>query len=257
MAPQLHQKIDGRLLFEGQLDVFVGKGLAPEICLNAQELDDYGPNDFASLARALDDAGLARTVHGPFVDLQPASNDRLVREAAWTRLAQMIDAVRALRPASVVCHAGFEYWRHQYDPAGWTARSAETWTWVAGELEAAGTRLMLENTYERTPGDILALFEALPPSIGFCFDIGHQHGLSRASLADWLDALGHRLGHVHLHDNLGNGLDEHLVPGQGTADFAGLRKRLHALPPVAALAVEVHWPQDSQAAFTALERMGF
>ncbi len=53
---------------------------------------------------------------------------------------------------------------------------------------------------------------------GHCFDAGHWQLFGRLNMAEWLDAIGPRLFHLHLHDNHGSA-DEHLPVGDGIIDF--------------------------------------
>ena len=55
------------------------------------------------------------------------------------------------------------------------------------------------------------------PYFGWCYDIGHGHSQGEP-LEALLDCRIPPLS-LHIHDNHGNGRDEHLIPGDGTLDF--------------------------------------
>ena len=58
------------------------------------------------------------------------------------------------------------------------------------------------------------------PQLGFHLDLGHANLMVETNSADELiSAFGHRLRHVHLHDNKGGALDLHMPLGTGTLDF--------------------------------------
>lgn len=85
-----------------------------------------------------------------------------------------------------------------------------------------GIGLMIENLPQgyNTPaqlGDLLDPF----PELGLHLDIGHANLLvPRNTTAEILKVYGHRLRHVHLHDNKGGSADLHLPLGVGSMDVA-------------------------------------
>lgn len=88
-----------------------------------------------------------------------------------------------------------------------------------------GIRLAVEpaDRYEtdlvQTSDDALLLLEELGlDNVGVVFDTGHGHVLGE-NLAEAVRKLGSALFHIHIDDNHGQ-RDEHLIPGDGTIDFA-------------------------------------
>ncbi len=110
------------------------------------------------------------------------------------------------------------------------ARSAPTISpeakasWLADLAKAAtdrGVMVTVENLDE-TPEELRKVLDAVP-ELAYCLDVGHAH-LDRREDGGrtYLNALGDRLGLVHLHDNHGgHGKegDEHLSFGKGTIDL--------------------------------------
>jgi len=110
------------------------------------------------------------------------------------------------------------------------ARSAPTVTagaktaWLADLAKAATDRrvvLTVENLDE-APQELRKALDAVP-DLQYCLDVGHAHLDKREDGGRiYLEALGDRLGLVHVHDNHGgHGKegDEHLPFGQGTIDL--------------------------------------
>lgn len=69
------------------------------------------------------------------------------------------------------------------------------------------------------------------PSLGFCFDTGHEMCYNRSK--DMLALYGDKLCHTHFNDNLGVRGDEitfyddlHLMPTDGVADWHGIMERI-------------------------------
>lgn len=91
-----------------------------------------------------------------------------------------------------------------------------------------GVGLMLENLPHdfNTVEQLGELLEPLP-EVGLHLDIGHANlEVPENTTGSLLKAFGDRLRHVHLHDNKGGFLDQHLPLGTGTID---MRKQLKAL----------------------------
>lgn len=80
---------------------------------------------------------------------------------------------------------------------------------------------------------VMSLFSS--PSVGFCFDSGHQHCFTPDT--DWLSLYSDRLLAVHLHDNCGD-RDAHLLPGDGSICFPSLCKKLKSCSFSRAIGIE-------------------
>ena len=240
--PDVIQKVQVNIpftmLYDSYLDLFVERRLNPEIGLDAVALERFSFSDFKRIAETLYKNPVSITLHGPFMDLSPASKDPAVRALTRRRFEQLLELVPLFRPISVVCHAGYDWRRYGFDRQEWIDGSLEMWSWLAKCLRNEGARLMLENVYEDGPQDIVVLFEQLEQfGVGFCLDTGHQAAFGKASLNDWLQGLGRYLGQLHLHDNHGQG-DEHLAMGKGSIDFNQLfayLKNRHTKPPLITL----------------------
>jgi sugar phosphate isomerase/epimerase len=243
------------MLWESYLERFVKNGLNPEIGFDAASLDRYTSREFRSIAGVLLERGLSITVHGPFMDLSPGSPDPAVRAITRHRFEQILPAVAALRPKTVVCHTGFDRKRYETIKTAWIEHSLEFWHWFGGCLRDEGSRLMLENVYEKEPDELLVLLKALEsPGVGFCFDIGHQNAFGKAAVGTWLETLGPFLREIHLHDNNGDA-DQHLAPGKGRADFQTLFEFLKSSgieQPI--LTMEPHREKDLDPGLRFLER---
>ena len=241
LLSQLQVNIPFRMLYDRYLDDFLEAGLNPEIGIDAQALERFSPGQFEQVARTLSARGRRCTMHGPFLDLSPGSEDPEVARLTRRRFEQMLRLVSVFKPLSVVCHAGYDWRRYGYNRERWLENSAACWAWLARQIADQGSRLMLENVYERSPQELLALFEKLEGiPIGFCLDIGHQAVFGCTPLKRWLEDLGSYLEQLHLHDNNGD-KDAHLALGQGSIDFdfllTNLQQRKTGLPPLFTLEI--------------------
>jgi sugar phosphate isomerase/epimerase len=233
------------MLMDGYLEKFIEFRLNPEIGLDATALDQFSLADFQDVTKILGQQHPPITFHAPFMDLSPGSSDPEVRKLTRHRLQQMLDLVPLFKPLSVVCHPGYDEKRYGFDPQEWVQLSLETWSWLAGELQALGSQLMLENVYEHHPREIKMLMQNLDrKSVGFCLDIGHGSVFSKTSLKIWIAEMAPLVRQIHWHDN--NGVkDDHLGLGKGTIDFQPLMAHLNSTrdtPPI--ITLEPHTEKD-------------
>jgi sugar phosphate isomerase/epimerase len=238
-------------------DMVLGFGLNPEIGLDAAALDGHAQTDFAGMAEKLQARHLEVTIHGPFLDLSPGSPDAAIRETTWKRFHQMVDAMAVFRPKTVVCHAAYDAARYDFCREEWLENSIKTWQWVADAVAGCGARLMLENVYERTPGELLMVLEHFAPEmVGCCLDVGHQSVFSDTPLSVWIERLAPYIRQLHLHDNCGD-YDAHLGMGRGSIDYTPVfeffKSRTHA--PV--ITLEPHHREDFRSSIAYLEKHRF
>ena len=246
------------MLCESYLDRFITDRLNPEIGFDAQGLDGYSFSEVEVVARQLRDLGLIITLHAPFMDLSPGSPDPKVRTLAKERLSQFVRLIPLFKPKTIVCHTGYDHKRYWHMEDIWLENSLEIWSWIASQAraEGTGTVLMLENTYEKGPDDILILLKNLQDQrVGFCLDTGHQAVFSSTPMEEWVKRMGPFLGQLHLHDNSGIE-DEHSALGRGCIDFRDLFNQLmkaNIAPPVVTL--EPHREEDLEPSLEYLDKI--
>ena len=234
-----------RMLYDTYLDQFLEQKINPEIGIDAAALERFAFADFKRIGDLLDDHGLSVTLHGPFIDLSAGSTDPAVVVLTRSRFEQLLKLVPVFRPKSVVCHAGYDWKRYSSFKEQWIENSLETWSWLAKSLDELGSRLMLENVYEKDPKDIRVILDRLKNlDVGFCLDCGHLTAFGKSELGIWLESLGPYIGQLHLHDNHGSN-DEHIAMGLGTIDFKLLFTHLklnNSSPPI--ITLEPHQAED-------------
>ncbi|NVM20338.1 MAG: sugar phosphate isomerase/epimerase [Desulfobacterales bacterium] len=211
-----------RLLKEKYLPLFLKNRFNPEIGIDGGVIDTHSEKDFSKIAAVLRLEGLVITLHGPFYDLAPGGIDKKILKATRERLREFFDLIPVFEPLSIVCHTGYDRKRYHEVEAEWLETAIETWAPIVKDLHGAGTTLMLENVYERTPKMLRKFINGLDrEKVGFCFDTGHMNVFSETNMQYWLKAMGPFLKQVHLHDNHGSS-DDHLAVGAGEIDFEPL-----------------------------------
>ena len=164
-----------RMLVESYLELFVKNGINPEIGIDADALDRFRRSDFERVADALGACGARITMHGPFIDLSAGSKDCRIREVTRQRLQQLLDIAPLFNPVTVVCHAGYDAKRYDFFREVWIENSLVVWSWLAGELNRLGSRLMLENVYEKSPLELKVLLEGRRDNHVGAFQAGQKH----------------------------------------------------------------------------------
>lgn len=174
---------------------------------------DHWKEHIAVYKRRLDDMGAgALTLHGPFLDLNPAAWDSMIREATFRRFAQSYEAARELGAKKIVYHSCF--YPRVYFLEGWAERVSEFLNhFLEGRTDI---EVALENVLDpkwEPLKEIAGQVEA--ENFGLCLDVGHANCYSKQPVEMWAQGLAPYLTHIHVHDNHGE-KDEHLALGEGT-----------------------------------------
>ena len=179
-------------------------------------------------------------LHGPFLGMEYAHIDHLIRDAVHRRLGMTFDAAVKLKASRVVLHSGFTPENDIFKlQDSWLKGNIEFWQREIHRWADAGIEIVLENDTEKSPDVLVRLVNAVDsPYLGLCLDIGHQHVFSGLDALEWVRRMGKRLWHIHLHDNDGMG-DSHWRIGSGTIDFEPFYKALMAQVPQATISLEV------------------
>jgi sugar phosphate isomerase/epimerase len=221
----------GERLGRRQLELVRAHGFdLVEIFATRTHVDYHDARAVDDLARALADLGLSvNSVHGPICEsfsdgiwgraYSNASSQPARREEAVAETRAAFDAARRLSATYLVVHLGLP--RFQDIPAGdndpgAARRSLEA---LAEAATASRVRLALEVMPNplSTPDALVRVLEDLELDAGICLDFGHAHLQGGAPEAS--EALSGHVITTHVHDNAG-ALDNHLVPFEGTIDWA-------------------------------------
>ncbi len=160
-------------------------------------------------------SGRTTSLHGVFIDVNPASGDPLFRELSEKRCVQSMETAKAVGAVNVVFHSScFPFLRGGY-LENWADLCADFYQRLADSFDM---KIFIENSFDIDPEPIKQLMKRISdPRIGVCLDIGHVN-YSRISLKQWFEELGEWTGYLHLSDN-GGTYDDHLPLGQGTVDW--------------------------------------
>ena len=236
------------------LEFAIAHRINPEVYLPAESLDRLVWEDLASHADALNAAGLATTIHAPFMDLNPGAIDSGIRGVTSSRMQQVMKAAELLRPRVIVVHPGFDELHYGDNRPEWLKNSVKFWREFVPQARELNTVLAVENIFEKEPSTLKALLEEIDdPCFRHCFDVGHWNMFSTVTLEEWFRELGHFIAESHIHDNHGES-DEHLPVGDGAIDFARFFPLLAGYAPNAVWTIEAHSTERLQRALKNIQK---
>jgi sugar phosphate isomerase/epimerase len=222
------------------LDAVLELGLVPEIAIKGPELDFLDRSLLARVEQSLAASRARPTIHAPFFDLNPGALDPLIREVTFKRLDQSLAVAGQLNAHLMVVHPGVDKWRYPNLSQAWVALAQDFFPPLIKRAKDFDCKLAIENIYEESPDTLIQLVDSINSDwFGHCFDAGHWHLFGRRPMNEWLNAIGSRLLHLHLHDNHGRA-DEHLPVGDGTIDFSPLLEHLKTLSSQPSVTLEAH-----------------
>lgn len=161
-------------------------------------------------------SGRVTSLHGAFIDVNPASSDPAFAALSRRRCHESCSLARELGAQQIVFHASaMPFLRGQYLDT-WAGRSADFYSELA---ETYGLGIRVENSQDVDCTPLLKLMNRVRKGdVALCLDLGHAH-YSDEPLEKWFDVLGEHIQYLHLSDNMGR-FDDHLPIGSGTIDWA-------------------------------------
>ena len=185
-------------------------------------------------------------VHGPFTDLAPAAFDHRFRDLTRARFDQAAAGTLALGLSRMVVHTG--YIPLVFDPR-WQVKESIGFCQEFLVDKPEDFLIYLENVMDEKPALLLDIVEGVnDPRMNICLDVGHVNAISEMSVPRWIEALGPKIRHLHLHNNDGNH-DLHQALTEGTLDMEEILCAVDACcPPETTLTIEsrdchdsIHW----------------
>ena len=160
-------------------------------------------------------SGRIRSLHGAFIDVNPASGDSALRSVSQRRCRESCALAVRLGAHSIVFHSGCAPFLRGAYLDNWADVCAEFYQKLARTYHL---QIFVENSADLDPAPLAALMRRVEDRrVEVCLDVGHANH-SRASLREWFDVLGAHIGYLHLSDN-GGRFDDHLPLGAGTVDW--------------------------------------
>ena len=193
---------------------------------------------------------LMQSLHGVFIDINPASGDLDFRSLSRKRSHQSCRLAQRLGVKSVVFHSScFPNIRGAY-MQNWASVCADFYLELA---ETYGLKIYLENSADFDPTPLCTLMQMVnSEDVKVCLDYGHAF-VSRVPIATWFSELGDNIAYLHLSDNNGS-FDDHLPLGQGKIDWFEADALYRSLERNVPMTLEVGGPKDIEASFAYLKQ---
>jgi len=205
-----------------------------KVDVNCVELVDESQHSLNSkrvktLRHIANSKGLDFTVHAPFVDINIASLNPILRRAMLKRLEKSIAYARQLKCRQWVFHSGWKTGVSEFYPnLDWqiNLRSIRTLLTIA---KKHNVEISVENTPEpfpfllKTMQDFALFYSELGNDIGLTLDIAHAHTSHQA--LEFIEKFSDKIVHVHASDNEGK-YDAHRGIGHGNIDWKAIAEAL-------------------------------
>ncbi len=187
----------------------------------------WNPEKTPAFAAAAEKHGMIYTsIHAPFTQVRYLWDEGEIGQQVADELIACVRDCAVHKVPVMVIHPFIGFGEHTPTEAG-----LRNFGRIVDEADALGVRLGFENVEGEEY--LAAIFEryAGRPSLGFCFDTGHELCYNRGK--DMLADYGHALCHTHFNDNVGvTGEDIfwtddlHLLMGDGIADWSNVMRRI-------------------------------
>ncbi|HZH92485.1 MAG TPA: sugar phosphate isomerase/epimerase family protein [Tissierellaceae bacterium] len=190
------------------------------------ELQDFvepnlSENDMKKLIneykRSLREIKGIKSMHGPFLDLKPASPDKEIRRVSQIKYRRTLEIAHELDVDYVVFHSQINPYLNQPFLRDLNNRQAAAFWRALMDVTPYKGEVVIENVFEESPYMLRDLIDAIGHErISINLDIGHSN-LGYTSLKDWIHVLADRLSYMHVHGNSGFE-DQHIVPSDEKLD---------------------------------------
>lgn len=154
-----------------------------------------------------------KALHGPFLDLKPASPDPSIRDVSYSKYLDTLEICYKLDIDYLIFHSQINPYLNQPSIQGLNNRqSKEFWDKILGKSKYKGT-ILIENIFEESPQMLKEYIETVNrENIKVNLDIGHAM-LGKVSLEEWIKELTDHIVYMHIHSN--DGLyDKHNSPSK-------------------------------------------
>ena len=198
-------------------------------------------------------SGRVRSLHGAFIDVNPASGDTEIRDISRRRCVESCILAAELGARNVVFHSSCASFLRGAYLDNWAGQCASFYEELA---ERFGLDLWIENSQDVDAVPLRELMRRISrPGVGVCLDLGHVN-YSHMPVEEWFEYLGDRIGYLHLSDNNGR-FDDHLPLGKGSVDWQKADSLWRSLKRKIPMTIEVNGPQNVRLSVAYLKEHGY
>ena len=172
-----------------------------------------------------------KSLHGPFLDLKPASPDEDIRKLSYNKYLRTINIATELEMDYLIFHSQINPFLSEPFISDLNNRqSKDFWEKIIQETKEYKGTILIENIFEETPKMLKEYMQTLDmDNIKVNLDIGHAR-ISKAPLEEWISELKDYIVYIHLHWN--NGVyDQHKEPSkENVEEVKNLLKKYNINP---------------------------
>jgi sugar phosphate isomerase/epimerase len=212
---------------ESHLDFLKENRLHVEIMMyDTSWIRTYPHDEVKVMGERLERAGIGVSVHGPLFDLNPGSQDRIIRDYTKFNFMRCLNISSLLKASIVVFHLGLNPLVPEDYRETWLKTSMKTWKPVVSHARRLGITIAIENMFLSTPNLLRKVADIVDsPNMQICLDIGHLNVYSVVPIEDWLSMLAEKIVKIHINDNDAKN-DLHLAFGEGNMNFPEIYRLL-------------------------------
>jgi sugar phosphate isomerase/epimerase len=225
------------------LDYYLGLGVNYEIYINSDFIDEFSLEDIDLINKGFAGKKISKRIHGPFMDLSPASFDSKVRDLSTQRILSGLDICARLRCDNIVFHSHYDPVYHKRHFSEWSENSEKTWSQAQEYAIKNNITINIENSEDDIPDPVLYLLGKFK-SFRACFDLAHYTIFGKAGWRQILASYPEgSINEIHLSDN-DRKEDLHLILGRGSVEIMPLLDELISPNSRIAITVEPHSAKD-------------
>lgn len=212
----------------------------------------WDEKDFEKAVEWYKQSNRAKSLHGYFIDINPASGDPYIKEYSQKACAKSCEIAQRIGAENVVFHSScFPNLRGVYMDK-WAKNCGQFFSELADKYSL---NLFIENCADIDPTPIKTLLtEAGSARVRACLDTGHAL-LTRTPMEQWFEELSDYIGYVHLSDNMGL-FDDHMPLGTGKLDLELVDSCCRRLPKDTKCTLEVGGLEEIKQSIDYIKRTG-
>lgn len=189
-------------------------------------------------------------IHGPFLDLNPSSPDKLIRDISYYRYLYTLRVANEIGAKYVIFHDQINpYLNEPFLRNLNNVQRKDFWLEILEEASWFKGIILLENIFEESPDMLKELIETINiPNIRINLDIGHAK-LGKVSIEEWIKSLGKYISYIHVHSNDGQ-YDLHKSPSNEEIKLLYYLLNKYHINPIISLEYKINNLKDEIKRFT-------
>ncbi len=189
--------------------------------------------------KLLSDFKNIKSLHGPFLDLKPASPDEEIRKVSYNKYLRTINIAKELEMDYIIFHSQINPFLNEPFIKDLNNRqSKDFWQKILSESKDFKGTILIENIFEESPQMLKEYIHTLNmENIKINLDIGHAR-LGKVPLEQWISELKDNIAYIHLHWNNGQ-YDQHTEPANEDIEYIKSLLNKYNINPVISLEYKV------------------